>query len=58
MKVNLGNNIEAQLKLSEYGEEGKNLEVGQEIDARILNLNRKNSHISLSLLPLEEKAVH
>ncbi|MGC1853940.1 MAG: 30S ribosomal protein S1 [Candidatus Aquirickettsiella sp.] len=57
MKVDLGNNIEAQLKMTEYGEEGKNFEVGQEIEARILNLDRKNRHISLSFLPQEEKAV-
>jgi small subunit ribosomal protein S1 len=57
MKVDLGNNIEAQLKLAEYAEEAKDYEVGQEIEARILNLDRKNRHISLSLLPAEEKAV-
>lgn len=57
MKVDLGNSVEAQIKCSEYGEEGKSFEVGQEIEARILNLDRKNRHISLSLLPLEEKEV-
>ncbi len=55
IKVDLGNNIEAQLKTTEYGEEGKNVEMGQEIEARILNLDRKNRYISLSFLPLEEK---
>lgn len=56
IKIDLGNHIEAQLKNSELGEENtKSFAVGEEISARILTLDRKNRHISLSLVPLEEK---
>jgi small subunit ribosomal protein S1 len=56
VKVDLGNNVEAEIKTSELGDEGKTLEVGQEIEARILEIDRKNHILSLSLSPLEEKS--
>ena len=55
MKVDLGNNLEAQVKNSELGEEAKSFEIGQAIEAKILNLDRKNRIISLYCLSLEEK---
>lgn len=56
IKVDLGNNVEAEIKTSELGEEGKTFEVGQEIEAKILEIDRKNHILSLSLSPSEEKS--
>lgn len=56
IKVDLGNSVEAEIKTSELGEEGKTFEIGQEIEARILSIDRKNHILFLSLLPLKEKS--
>lgn len=56
LKVDLGNNVEAEIKTSELGEADKTFEVGQEIEARILNIDRKNHTLSLYLSSLEEKS--
>jgi small subunit ribosomal protein S1 len=55
IKVDLGNNVEAEIKTSELSEENKTFAIGQEVEARIIEIDRKNHTISLSLSPLKEK---
>jgi small subunit ribosomal protein S1 len=56
VKIELGEGIEGYLKLSELQSEGKEVKVGQSIEAAVVGIDRKTRHINLSLKAKETQS--
>jgi len=56
IRIDLGNHVAAEIKTSELSEEEHIFEVGQAIEARVLDVDRKNRGIVLSLVSSEKKS--